>query len=172
MTYYPKHCRCCRDYLSPKKDKLVYRWSLCSVIIPVKPSIDRKNGGHLILFPHRHVVRRSELKPKEAIALMRASMIIEQAMYDILPSLGIDLVNINIQDNGNLNIDEPSEKRHFHLHFYGRVRDDIDYSHREFLCLPPTGSEYYKNLTSFNIKDKELLRARIKELNKDPRFRF
>ena len=169
---YPDNCRCCRDYLSPKEDKLVYQWPLCSVVIPVKPSIDREKGGHLILFPHRHVAKRSELKPKEAIALMRASMIIEQVMYDVLPSLGIDLVNINIQDNGNLNIDEPYEKRHLHIHFYGRARDNINYLHREFLSLPLRNSKYYKNITSFGEKDRRLLKAKIDELEKNLKFKF
>ena len=169
---YPNKCKCCRDYLFPKKNRLIYQWQLCSVIIPIRPSINRKKGGHLILFPHRHVVKRSELKPKEAIALMRASMIIEQTMYDVLPSLGIDLVNINIQDNGNLNIDEPYEKRHLHIHFYGRVRDNINYSHREFLSLPPRNSKYYKNITSFGEKDGRLLKAGIDELEKNSKFKF
>ncbi|MBU1292272.1 HIT domain-containing protein [Patescibacteria group bacterium] len=169
---YPEQCRCCSDYLSSKKDKLVYQWSLCSVIIPIKPSIDRKRGGHLILFPHRHIVKRSDLNSQEAIALMRASMIIEQAMYDVLPSLGIDLVNINIQDSGNLKVDEPFEKRHLHLHFYGRIKDNKDYTHRRFLCLPSRDSEYYNNLKSFNKKDIILLKERIKELDKDTRFDF
>lgn len=175
MSYknnYPNDCRCCHNYLFPQKDKLVYRWPLCSVIIPVKPSIDRKKGGHLILFPHRHVVRRSELKPKEAIALMRTSMIIEQTMYEVIPSLGIDLVNINIQDNRNLSIDEPYEKKHLHIHFYGRVRDNKNYSHRDFLSLPSRNSNYYKNITTFGEKDRQLLKARIEGLEKDPRFKF
>lgn len=170
--HYPNDCRCCHDYLFLKEDKLVYRWPLCSIIIPTKPSIDRKNGGHLILFPHRHVARRSELKPQEATALMRASMIIEQAIYDILPSLSIGLVNINIQDNGNFNIDEPYKKRHLHLHFYGRVRDNKNYSHRAFLSLPPRSSKYYKNITPFKEKDRRLLKARINELEKSSKFKF
>jgi len=169
---YPNDCRCCRDYLFPKKDKLIYRWPLCSVIIPAKPSIDRKKGSHLILFPHRHVAKRAELKPEEAIALMRASMIIEQAMYDIFPSLGINLVNINIQDNGNLNVDNAYKKKHLHIHFYGRARDNKKHSHREFLSLPPRNSDYYKKITSLKEKDRQLLEARIKELDNDPKFDF
>jgi len=111
------------------------------------------------------------LEPKEALAVMRASMIIERAMYEILPSLGIDLVNINIQDNGNLNVDEP-ENRHFHLHFYGRVRDNKNFSHREFLCLPLRESDYYRNLISFDKRDKEILANRIKELEASQKFDF
>lgn len=168
---YPDKCRCCQDYLS-KKDNLAYQWPLCSVIVPIKPSIDRKNGGHLILFPHRHIVKRSELNSKEAIALMRASMIIEQAMYDVLPSLGMDLVNINIQDNGNLNVDEPYEKRHLHIHFYGRIRDNKNYSHRKFLSLPSRDSNHYDKIRSFNKKEIEPLHKKVKELEKNRRFNF
>lgn len=166
LNYYHS-CRCCQDFLSSKEDKLIYRWRFCSVIIPREPSIDREKGGHLILFPHRHVLKRLELEPQEAIDLMRASMIIEKAMYEVLPSLGIDLVNINIQDNGNLNIDEPIEKRHLHWHFYGRVRDDKNFSHRQFLNLPPRGSDYYKNQKPFTENDRRALRDKIAEIDKN-----
>lgn len=169
---FPDVCGCCRDYVLPEKQKIVYQWELCSVIIPKKPSVDRKDGGHLILFPHRHITKRSDLLPNEAIALMRSSMIVEQALYDVLLSLGIDLVNVNIGDYGNRKADEPFEKRHLHLHFYGRVRDDKNFSHKEYLCLPPKGSKYYDSIVPFSEKDRKLLRKRIEELDNERRFDF
>lgn len=169
---YPDKCRCCEDFLSINEKKLVYRWPLCSVVIPANPSVDRENGGHLILFPHRHAIKRSDLKPDEAVALMRASMIVEQAMRDVFPLLGIDLANINICDCGNLKADEPDEKRHLHWHFYGRARDNKNYSHRQFLNFPPRGSDYYKNIKPLTGKDRLLLKNRIEKLEQSPRFRF
>jgi diadenosine tetraphosphate (Ap4A) HIT family hydrolase len=81
-----------------------------------QPEIDRREGGHMKISPKRDIVDRTELRPNEAIELMRFTIVAGKAMVIGMAKSGITIGRINYQDNGNW-------KPHFHIHLYGRAID-------------------------------------------------
>jgi hypothetical protein len=99
--------------------------------------VGRRDGGNLIVIPHREVWERSELTPVE---LMQWSFLVAatgKAMLDVLPQLEGGC--INYWDAGNWALNEQAEPkgpktareyRKVHLHLLGRSRNATDHSWR------------------------------------------
>ncbi|MCP4179848.1 MAG: hypothetical protein GY756_18970, partial [bacterium] len=81
-----------------------------------RPEIDRIEGGHVKINPKVTIKDRTELTPKQAIELMRFTIISGKAMVNGMKKQGVTIGRINYQDNGNW-------KPHFHVHLYGRSID-------------------------------------------------
>lgn len=81
-----------------------------------KPEIDRLEGGHIKISPKVDIEDRSKLTPKEAIELMRLTIVVGIAMKKGMEKSGINIGRINYQDNGNW-------RPHLHIHLYGRAVD-------------------------------------------------
>jgi diadenosine tetraphosphate (Ap4A) HIT family hydrolase len=81
-----------------------------------KPEIDRLEGGHIKITPKIAVVDRTQLTPKQAIELMRFTIVSGEALVAAMKKTGVDIGRINYQDNGNWT---PT----FHIHLYGRAKD-------------------------------------------------
>ena len=81
-----------------------------------RPEIDRLEGGHMKISAKRDVVDRTELTPKEAIELMRFTIVAGKAMIKGMAKSGVKIGRINYQDNGNWS-------PHLHVHLYGRAVD-------------------------------------------------
>jgi len=83
-----------------------------------KPEIDRLEGGHVKISPKVDVEDRSKLTPKQAIELMRFSIISGEAIKRAMKKIGIDIGRINYQENGNW-------KPHLHIHLYCRAKNAV-----------------------------------------------
>lgn len=81
-----------------------------------RPEIDRTEGGHIKISPKIRMIDRTELTPKQAIELMRFTIVAGRAMVVGMKKHGVNIGRINYQDNGNWN-------PHFHIHLYGRAVD-------------------------------------------------
>ncbi len=81
-----------------------------------KPEVDRLEGGHIKISPKDKVDDRTKLTPKEAIELMRLTIVAGIAMRNGMEKSGVNIGRINYQDNGNWN-------PHLHIHLYGRAVD-------------------------------------------------
>jgi diadenosine tetraphosphate (Ap4A) HIT family hydrolase len=81
-----------------------------------KPEIDRLEGGHVKISPKIDVEDRSKLTPKQAIELMRFTIISGEAMKLAMKEIGVNIGRINYQENGNW-------KPHLHIHLYCRAEN-------------------------------------------------
>jgi diadenosine tetraphosphate (Ap4A) HIT family hydrolase len=143
----------------------VYEDKYFEIISPQFPLNCREDGGHLILLKREKVTDRSDMTYQEAIAFMRASMIIGRAMYDVL---GIE--RMNYEDLGNWGVDDPGGAK-MHLHFFGRSREQIHQIRGHHLFLYPKGHNIYKgHLKPLTEQDVARLKARITELVREPKY--
>jgi diadenosine tetraphosphate (Ap4A) HIT family hydrolase len=78
------------------------------------PEVDRLEGGHVKISPKIPKIDRTELSSKEAIELMRLTIVSGIAMKEGMRKRGIEIGRINYQDNGNW-------KPQLHVHLYGRA---------------------------------------------------
>ncbi len=117
-----------------------------------KPEIDRKEGGHIKISPKKNYSDRTELNAKEAIELMRLTIICGKAMKSAMKKQGIEIGRINYQENGNW-------KPHLHVHLYCRAIDAKMQKYGEPII--PGHRPEFKPLTSEDIK---LIRKEIETL--------
>lgn len=110
--------------------------------LPNRPHVDRDDGGHLVVYPKRDVSFRRELPVQEAQALAVLLQALEEAYLFAMRARGLDMVWLNIQDNGNWSLltDKP---RHFHVHLYGRCRTEHGQTPGQALVFPDPHSAIY-----------------------------
>ena len=81
-----------------------------------RPEIDRLEGGHVKISPKVKVEDRTKLTPKQAIELMRFTIVSGEAMKIAMKKIGVNIGRINYQDNGNWT-------PRLHVHLYCRAVD-------------------------------------------------
>lgn len=123
-----------------------------------KPEIDRLEGGHIKISPIVEVEDRTKLSPKQAIELMRLTILVGEAMVSGMKKAGVDIGRINYQDNGNW---KPS----LHVHLYGRAVTAVMQKYGE--PITPGHKDEYKQLTNADI---ELIQKEINRLLKEEKF--
>ena len=142
------------------------------VTSPSKPHIDRKDGGHIIITPKKPVANRQELTPKQAIELMRLTIIAGEAMYDVMNEHGVDIGRINYQDNGNWSVFSPQGPK-LHVHLYGRAKNAKVQKYGQACFFPHINEkpEFYESFEPLKKEDILAINKRIKELLKQDKFK-
>lgn len=79
------------------------------------PEIDRLEGGHMKISPKVPVEDRTLLTPRQAIELIRLTVVSGLALKAAMAEINVEIGRINYQDNGNW---KPS----LHVHLYGRAK--------------------------------------------------
>ncbi|MFJ6841961.1 HIT family protein [Streptomyces griseoluteus] len=125
-------CRFC----DVRKDHELLGLALVRVLVPQRPHISPRDGGHLLVVPRRHVRDRSRLTPAEVLGLEYASLV---AALGLTQTLGTEW--FNYQENGNWSVENADA--HMHLHVYGRARRAVTQPYGEALRFP-TRSELPK----------------------------
>jgi diadenosine tetraphosphate (Ap4A) HIT family hydrolase len=69
-----------------------------------------------VINPKVKLLDRQELSKDQAVELMRLTILVGEGMKRYYKSLGIELVRINYQDNGNW-------RPELHYHLYGRAKN-------------------------------------------------
>jgi diadenosine tetraphosphate (Ap4A) HIT family hydrolase len=144
--------------------RLIYKTKEFNVVAAEKPLIDRKEGGHIVIYPNIRSVDRTQLEPKKAIKLMKLTMLIGKATTLGLKKRGINIGRINYQDNGNWNM-------HLHIHVFGRARTAKIQKWREPVYFPPKKTGFYKGFKPLNKQDIAEIRKQIKILLKKPKYK-
>ncbi len=131
---------------------------------PEKPHIDRKDGGHLVIFPKKKVSERQELSKEQRCELMELSNFAGQALKEALEKSGIKVGRVNYQDNGNWSVFKP-EGPTLHLHIYGRAKDAKRQKYGEALYFPhpKENPDFYENLEPLDEKELEYIKKFLKE---------
>jgi diadenosine tetraphosphate (Ap4A) HIT family hydrolase len=138
---------------------------------PEKPLLDRGDGGHIVVSPKVRVTDRQQLSPKQAIELMRLTLVTGQAMTTVMQANGVDIGRINYQDNGNWTVFHP-EGSFLHVHLYGRAKS-AQYNTYGQACFFPhkdEAPEYYARFSPLQQKDISDLTIEITRLFKLSRY--
>ena len=135
-----------------------------------KPHVSREEGGHIKITPKVRVINRQELSPKQAIELMRLTIIVGQAMTTIMKKRGVDIGRINYQDNGNWSVFS-SEGPYLHIHLYGRAKNAKIQKYGEALSLPLRETGFYENFKPLNEEDIKEIRKSIISILKKPKYK-
>jgi diadenosine tetraphosphate (Ap4A) HIT family hydrolase len=136
-----------------------------------KPHVDRDDGGHIKISPKIRVADRQQLTPKQAIELMRLTIVVGKAMADVMNRHGVDIGRINYQDNGNWGVFKP-EGPYLHIHLYGRAKS-AKYQKYGQACYFPSreeNPEYYNRFKPLNSEDIKDINKEIKRLLKEKKF--
>lgn len=120
--------------------------------LPNRPHIDRDDGGHLVVYPKRDVSFRSELPVHEAQALAVLLQALEEAYLFAMRARGLDMVWLNIQDNGNWSL-LADKSRHLHVHLYGRCRTEHGQTPGQALVFPDPHSTVYDENKQLDEED-------------------
>lgn len=100
------------------------------VLLPPRPHISPRDGGHLVAIPRRHVRSRRELLVEELVAVDLLTLVAADALEAVFGTAWF-----NFQENGNWSVDRP-ERQHMHVHVYGRTSDAVEQPYGEALRFP------------------------------------
>ena len=134
-----------------------------------QPHVTREDGGHIKIYPKIRKVDRTELTPKEAIEVMRLTMIVGEAMTKVMNNRGIDIGRINYQDNGNWSVFKP-EGPYFHIHLYGRAKSAKIQKWGDATHFPHRETGFYDGHEPLSDEDTEEIRLEIEKLFKKEKY--
>ena len=100
------------------------------VLLPPRPHIAPRDGGHLVATPKLHVRSRRELSAEALLAVELLTMVAADALEAVFGSEWF-----NYQENGNWGLDRP-DRQHMHVHVYGRTSGAVDQPYGEALRFP------------------------------------
>ncbi|HEC30513.1 MAG TPA: hypothetical protein ENI66_00670 [Candidatus Yonathbacteria bacterium] len=136
-----------------------------------KTHIDRDEGGHIIITPKVRINNRSQLSPKHAIELMRLTIVAGQAMTKVMNEHGVDIGQINYQENGNWQVFNPKGPT-MHIHLYGRAKSAKIQKYGQAGYFPHIDEkpEYYKDFKPLNEDDIKDIGTEIEILLKEEKY--
>jgi hypothetical protein len=135
------------------------------------PLIDRDDGGHVTITPVMRISNRQQLSPRQAIELVRLTIVTGEAMETVMNKHGVDVGRINYQDNGNWSVFKP-EGPLLHIHLYGRAKS-AHYQRYGQACYFPhkdENPEYYKPFRPLTAIDIEAISDEMIFLLKQVKF--
>lgn len=143
-----------------------------TVCVPGMPHIPREEGGHLwIRAKNKQTSCTSELSPKEAVEVVRLTMLTGEAMIAGLKNRGIDIVRINYQENGNWAY-KSDKKPVFHIHLYGRTENSKTQKWPEALVLPAKETGFYNGFERLNEQDTEEILNEMRRLEDSDKYKL
>ena len=81
-------------------DVTIYETETFIACVPKVPHISREDGGHIwIRSKKNYFASRLDLSPKEAIEVMRLTMLVSEAMVKGMKNRGIKIERINYQES-------------------------------------------------------------------------
>jgi len=126
-----------------------------------KPFVSRTDGGHIrIKVKDRSITDRTKLTPKQAIELMRLTMIVGHSLEESMNKQGIPVVRINYYDMGNWAF-KKNELPYLHIHVFGRSKDAKKQVFPEAVYLPARESGFYDKFEALNKEDIGLIKELI-----------
>ncbi len=149
----------------------IYESANFIVKVPGKPHVDRNDGGHVAIYPKVDIVDRQQLSPKQAIELMRLTIIVGQAMTTVMNEHGVDIGRINYQDNGNWMVFKPGGA-YLHIHLYGRAKSAKIQKYGQACYFPHMDEkpDFYKNFKQLTAEDANDICIEIEKLLKEEKF--
>lgn len=136
-----------------------------------KPHHSRENGGHIVVAPKLKYEQRYDIPLDIATEMMHVTMVTGEAATNVLRQVGIDVVRINYQDNGNWAYKEPQYPPSIHQHLYIRtngekhpMNDPRFAAFPDALCFPDPGTGYYDSFQPLTIEDCAAIKQEVERL--------
>ena len=150
---------------------LIYETDDFTVEAVEKPHITREDGGHIKITPKVRCATRQGLSPKQAVELMRLTVVAGEAMTNAMNRRGVDIGRINYQDNGNWTVFKP-EGPYLHIHLYGRAKSGKIQKYGQSCHFPhrEENPEFYENNKPLNDGDVKEIKAEIEKLLKQKKY--
>jgi diadenosine tetraphosphate (Ap4A) HIT family hydrolase len=118
-----------------------------------KPFVSRADGGHIrIKVKDKSISDRTKLTAKQAVELMRLTIVVGDSLEKAMNKEGIPIVKVNYQDMGNWAY-KTGEKPYLHIHIFGRSKDAKKQVFPEAVYLPARESGFYDGFEPLNDKD-------------------
>lgn len=151
---------------------LVYETSEFIVEAVDKPHITRTDGGHIKIQPRERLPDRQALTPKQAVELMRLTVLVGEAMTKALNKRGIDIGRMNYQDNGNWTVFKP-EGSYLHIHLYGRAKSAKIQKYGQACKFPyrQEQPDFYEQNEPLNEEDIKEIQKEIERLLKTEKYK-
>jgi diadenosine tetraphosphate (Ap4A) HIT family hydrolase len=135
-----------------------------------KPFVSRTDGGHVrIKVKDKTISDRTKLTSKQAIELMRLTIIVGDSLEKAMNMQGIPVVKINYQDMGNWAY-KTGENPYLHIHIFGRAKNAKKQIFPEAVYLPARESGFYNSFEPLNDEDTKLIRKLMDLSFKTNRF--
>ncbi len=147
-------CRFC----NPDNQLVICSGTTSQVMIPYRPHISPRDGGHLIVVPKRHLKNRIPLKAVEVLEMDYLSIVASRLLQKSCNSEWF-----NFQENGNWTLDNP-KLQHLHLHIYGRKTDAAEQPYGEALRFPRKKHLSTWEVEPFNEGQIELMREHATDI--------
>ncbi len=136
-----------------------------------KPFVSRTDGGHIrIRVKDESIPDRTKLAPKQAIELMRLTMLVGEAMEKGLNQQRIPVVKINYEELGNWAFKPNGGHAFLHVHVFGRAQDAVHQVFPEAVSLPDRSSGFYDGFEPLTEDDEEVILSIICELVKTNKY--
>jgi diadenosine tetraphosphate (Ap4A) HIT family hydrolase len=150
---------------------LIYETSDFIVEAVDKPHITREDGGHIKIYPKKRALDRQAITPKQAVELMRLTVLAGEAMTKAMNKRGIDIGRINYQDNGNWAVFKP-EGSYLHIHLYGRAKSAKIQKYGQACNFPhhQEQPEFYERNEPLNEEDIKEIQKEIEGLLKTEKY--
>lgn len=136
-----------------------------------EPFVSRTDGGHVrIRVKDETITDRTKLQPKQAVELMRLTMLIGESLEQGLKSRGIPIVKINYEDLGNWAFKHKGRRPFLHIHIFGRASNAIKQPFPEAVSLPDRNTGFYDGFEPLNDEDIQAILAVLKKLILEDRY--
>lgn len=135
-----------------------------------KPFVSRTDGGHIrIKVKDLAITDRTKLSPKQAIELMRLTMIVGESFEVAMNKRNIPVVKINYQDMGNWAA-KTNTKPFLHIHVFGRSKDAVKQPWPESVYLPDRGTGFFEGFEPLNDDDRSEILKEIELISKENKY--
>jgi len=148
----------------------VYETKNFEVVTHEKPFVSRTDGGHIKIVTKNGTEDRTKLKPKEAIELMRLTMLVGEAFQTAMNKRGIPVVKINYEELGNWAY-KTSDKPHLHIHLFGRAKNARKQVFPEAVYLPARETGFYDGFEPLEEEDIKEIQWQIKGLENTEKYK-
>jgi len=136
-----------------------------------KPFVSRNDGGHIrIRVKDESIPDRTKLQPKQAIELMRLTMLVGEAMQQGMNDQGVPVVKINYEELGNWAFKPNGGHAFLHIHIFGRSSKAIKQPFPEAVYLPDRSTGFYDGFDPLTSEDEQVIVEKIKLLLKEARY--
>lgn len=149
----------------------IYETENFEVVSHEKPFVSRLDGGHIKIVSKNRVEDRTKLTPKEAIELMRLTMLIGEAFQVAMNNMGVPVVKINYEDLGNWSF-KTGEKSILHIQIFGRAENAVTQIFPEAVYLPARESGFYDNFEPLNEEDIKEIKKQISLLENTEKYKL
>ncbi len=135
-----------------------------------RPFVSRNDGGHIrIGAKDLDITDRTRLTPKQAIELMRLTMVVGKALEIAMNKRGIPVVKINYQDMGNWAA-KTAAKPSLHVHIFGRSIDAVKQPWPESVYLPDRKTGFYEGFEPLNENDQAEILKQIRTIFEEDKY--